>query len=213
MATGWNVYTAIVTPGDVTGDGNADILARTTAGALLLYPGNGTGGLSAAAPSQIGSGWQTMTALTSTADMTGEGRPDLLARDSAGRLWLYPMGAGATFQTRRLIGGGWAAMTAIQGPGDVTGDKQADILARDGAGQLWAYQGNGTGQVTTRTLVGSGWAPMTALVTPGNWDSAGGNDVLGRDSAGRLWLYPGNNAAFRSRHQVGSGWQGMSVIG
>jgi Ca2+-binding RTX toxin-like protein len=210
MASSWNGYTSIVAPGDVTGDGRADVLARTAAGALVLYPGNGAGGFGAWR--QISAGWQGMTALTNAGDMTADGWPDLLARDSAGRLWLYPMVAGARFQTRRFVGNNWAGMTAIRGPGDITGDRRADLLARDGAGMLWAYRGNGIGQVPTRAQVGSGWAPMTALVTPGNWDGTGGNDVLARDSAGRLWLYPGNNAAFTTRRQVGSGWQGMSVI-
>jgi len=39
----WKARTRIITPGDVTGDGKADFLARTAAGTLYLYPGTGKG--------------------------------------------------------------------------------------------------------------------------------------------------------------------------
>jgi Zn-dependent metalloprotease len=208
MGTGWNVMTAILTPGDVTGDGNADLFARDTAGRLWLYPGNGASGVSARR--LIGGGWQTYT-ITNAADMNGAGRPDLLARDSAGVLWLYPFSGNSVMGTRTRISAGWNGYT-IRGPGDLSGDGQADILARDPAGSLWLYRGNGTGGVTARTLVGNGWAGMNALVTPGNWDRTGGNDTLARDSAGSLWLYPGNNAGgLAARRLIGGGWNGYTI--
>lgn len=37
----WSGYNAFAAPGDVTGDGKADYLARTPAGTLYLYPGTG----------------------------------------------------------------------------------------------------------------------------------------------------------------------------
>lgn len=37
----WGGYNAFDAVGDVTGDGKADFLARTPAGALYLYPGTG----------------------------------------------------------------------------------------------------------------------------------------------------------------------------
>jgi sugar lactone lactonase YvrE len=117
--------------------------------------------------------------------MNGAGGPDLLARDTAGVLWLYPISGNAVFGARIRISADWNGYS-ILGPGDVSGDVRADILARDTAGSLWLYRGNGAGGVTARTLVGKGWQVMTALVTPGNWDRAYGNDVLARDSAGRV---------------------------
>ncbi|WP_405777544.1 trypsin-like serine protease [Streptomyces sp. NBC_01538] len=39
----WDAYNTLITPGDVTGDGKADFLARTAAGKLYLYPGTGKG--------------------------------------------------------------------------------------------------------------------------------------------------------------------------
>lgn len=37
----WSAYNTLITPGDVSGDGKADLLARTPAGTLYLYKGTG----------------------------------------------------------------------------------------------------------------------------------------------------------------------------
>ncbi len=37
----WSAYNTLITPGDVSGDGRADLLARTPAGTLYLYKGTG----------------------------------------------------------------------------------------------------------------------------------------------------------------------------
>ena len=38
VATGWQQYTALTSPGDFTGDGKADVLARTADGAAVRHP-------------------------------------------------------------------------------------------------------------------------------------------------------------------------------
>ena len=43
-------------------------------------------------------------------DVDGDGRPDLVARDSAGNLWLLP-GTESGYAQRRLIGEGFAGYT------------------------------------------------------------------------------------------------------
>ena len=66
-----------------------------------------------------------------------ERRPeaDVLARDTAGVLWLYPG----------------------NGRGDFNGDARNDVLAVDAAGALWLYKGSGAGAWLGRVQAGSGW--------------------------------------------------------
>ncbi|GAA3206726.1 FG-GAP-like repeat-containing protein [Nonomuraea helvata] len=115
---GWNGMDVLAGYGDYTGDGKNDLLARTTAGTLYIYPG--TGGLS---ENQIlgtrvsaGTGWDVYTALVSTGDNNGDGKADLIARDSAGALWLFK-GTGvssAPFAAKEKIGNaGWNAFNAF----------------------------------------------------------------------------------------------------
>ncbi len=43
VRSGWTGYNTLAAVGDLTGDGKADLLARTTGGTLYLYPGTGKG--------------------------------------------------------------------------------------------------------------------------------------------------------------------------
>jgi hypothetical protein len=64
-----------------------------------------------------------MTALQAAGDMNSDGKDDLLARDSTGRLWIYP-------GDRKLIGaGGWSMFPNVLGIGDVDGDGRPDLQA------------------------------------------------------------------------------------
>ncbi|KUH36988.1 MULTISPECIES: trypsin-like serine protease [Streptomyces] len=110
VGSGWGVMT-ITGKGDYTGDGKADMLARDTSGRLWLYPGRGTASAPFTARVLAGtSGWN-FTAYVGTGDMSGDGRADLLVRDSAGVLWFYPGRGSATapFGTRVKVGSGWNA--------------------------------------------------------------------------------------------------------
>lgn len=111
VGTGWAGMSALVGPGDVNGDGAADLLARQgSTGYLWLYPGNGTGGFLSRV--QVGSGWNAMTALMSPGDLDGNRVPDVVARDTSGNLWLYPR-TPTGWQSRRLLGTGWNIVNAI----------------------------------------------------------------------------------------------------
>jgi hypothetical protein len=152
--------------------------------------------------------------VTRLSDFNRDARTDLVARDAAGRLWLYPGNGAGGFGTRSPMGVGWNTMTALLTPGDVNGDAIADILARDTAGRLWIYPGNGTGGFTPRRQIGSGWNIMNAITNAANMNTTGRPDVLARDTAGSLWLYPlSGNAVFGTRARVGSGWNGYTIQG
>ncbi len=76
---GWNAMNALAGPGDLDGDGKADLIAReASTGKLWLYPGTTSGGLGAR--KLIGSGgWNTMEKLLAVGDFSGDGKADLAA--------------------------------------------------------------------------------------------------------------------------------------
>lgn len=111
IGRGWNSLSTILGPGDVNGDGRADVIARErSTGYLWLYPGNGAGGFLPRV--QFGTGFASLTALMSPGDLDGNRIPDVVARDSAGNLWLYPRSS-TGWQSRRLLGTGWNVVNMI----------------------------------------------------------------------------------------------------
>ncbi|MGW1768983.1 FG-GAP-like repeat-containing protein [Streptomyces sp. NPDC002073] len=102
---GWKAFNELVGAGDVNSDKRADLVARDTAGRLWLYPGNGRGAFGARA--LIGSGgWSGLTELAGAGDLTGDGRPDLIAhapKDNGIRV--YPVAADGTLRSPYLLAG------------------------------------------------------------------------------------------------------------
>ncbi|CAM5644022.1 FG-GAP repeat domain-containing protein [Streptomyces narbonensis] len=59
IGSGWDGYAHLVAPGDMTGDGRADLVAVTTSGDVYRYTATGLGGASTFAPRvKIASGWK-----------------------------------------------------------------------------------------------------------------------------------------------------------
>ena len=219
IGTGWGSFTALLAPGDWSGDGRPDLLTRTAEGALLMYRGNGRGGFLSGRREPIGSGWQPFTALLTPRDWNGDRKPDLLARDAAGTLFLYRGNGRGGFVTgqREPIGSGWQGFTALFGGGDFSGDGKPDLLARDADGLLFMYRGNGRGGFVTgqREQIGSGWQGFTALFGGGDFSGDGRQDIVARDADGLLFMYRGNGRGgfvTGQREQIGSGWGSLSAL-
>lgn len=61
---GWKSYTQLASPGDLTGDGRADLVAVDATGAVYRYDATGRTGTQAFAPRvKIASGWQNYTLI------------------------------------------------------------------------------------------------------------------------------------------------------
>jgi heme oxygenase len=219
IGTGWGAFTAVLSPGDFNGDNKPDLLVRRADGALLLYRGNGAGGWLTGMGEPIGSGWGAFTALLSPGDFTGDGKPDVLARQPDGALLMYRgNGAGGWLTGKgEQIGSGWQPFTAILPGGDFSGDGKPDVLARQSDGALLMYRGNGAGGWLTGTgeRIGSGWQDFTALTAGGDFSGDGKPDVLARQPDGALLMYRGNGASgwlTGTAEPIGSGWGSFSHL-
>ncbi|MGW2594145.1 FG-GAP-like repeat-containing protein [Streptomyces sp. NPDC001515] len=161
VGLGWNIYDELTSPGDLTGDGRADLIAReTSTGLLFLYESKSAGVFKARV--KIGKGWKGYL-ITGAGDLNGDGRGDLLARDTAGVLWRYAGTGKGTLATRVRVGGGWQIYHALVGIGDISGDGTADLVARDASGVLWSYRGTGKGLFAARARIGGGWQMYSRL--------------------------------------------------
>ncbi|MFF3840095.1 FG-GAP repeat domain-containing protein [Streptomyces sp. NPDC001930] len=142
IGAGWNGYNKITGGSDLNGDGWSDLLATDASGVLWAYQGTGNWSSPFRGRTKVGGGWGGMNQITAVGDVAGTPQGDLLARDTAGVLWLYQGATGSSFATRVRIGSGWGAYTHLVGMGDVDRDGRNDLFAY-GKGGSFVYRGTG----------------------------------------------------------------------
>ncbi|MDG4825039.1 FG-GAP-like repeat-containing protein [Asanoa sp. WMMD1127] len=210
IGTGWSPYTfaGIV---DWDGDGHRDIVARDSAGVLWLYPGQSTRSAPGIPRVQIGDGWSSWT-FAGITDWDRDSHQDLVARDSAGLLWLFPGrgGRAAIVAADRVqLGTGWANWT-FQGTIDWDRDGNPDVVAKDSTGNQFLYVGNGRRAAFTpyvRYQIGSGWTSYTALTTS-DMNADGKADLVAHNGITNWYGYPGSGG-----HTVGGARWTVGSVG
>ncbi|MFE5940321.1 DNRLRE domain-containing protein [Streptomyces sp. NPDC056470] len=220
------------------GDGVNDILARMPDGKLYLYPGDGYGSfntderlevlLPSTAPNP-----STLTQLTVTGDVTGDGLPDAFARAGV-QLWAFTGYTGGSFTEARLLAGSGWDIRDIVTVSDITGDGIADLLFRTeevgrglllrhgkaatGGGvdlnslSLAANSGTGRDEVYGTT----GWNRTNIPRIQGTPDATGDAipDLWATMADGTLRFYPGRPSDHGAPTVVGeSGWTTLLTLG
>ncbi|MGW1766621.1 FG-GAP repeat domain-containing protein [Streptomyces sp. NPDC002073] len=200
----------LATPGRPLSAPNGDYTWKAT-----FTPVNGIG------PATSATGAFKVTRKSHPHDYTDNGTPDLLDRDSAGRLWLhdavwnprtYPTGE---FRERKQVPGNWAGYDRIVAAGNAAGAAAGDLVSRDSAGVLWLHLGKANGTFDTRIKVGAGWKIYKQLTALGDVTNDGRADLLATDAAGVMWLYRGTGSwktPYLPRKKAGAGWQGYNKI-
>ncbi|MEU4277746.1 FG-GAP repeat domain-containing protein [Streptomyces tanashiensis] len=215
---GWGVYSKVAAPGDVNDDGRADLVARDRDGVLWLYYATGDRTAPFASRVRLGGGWNVYDHLFGIGDNNGDGWADLLARDTAGTLWLYA-GTGdksTPFAARKAVGSGWGTYNQVFPVGDDDGDGNGELIARDLSGTLWYYTGKGDGTLAPRQQLGGvgDWASVLQFGGAGNNPVTGEKEgVFARDTAGTLFWYGSTNGGrLSARGQVGgtAEWRGAN---
>ncbi|MFJ3586372.1 FG-GAP repeat domain-containing protein [Streptomyces sp. NPDC090127] len=215
---GWTIYNKVFSPGDVNGDGRADVMGRQHNGDLYLYLATGNASAPLGARAKVGNGWNIYDQLVGVGDNDGDGKGDVLGRSYDGKLWFYGSTGSTTspFEGRVEVGQGWTVYNQLIAVDDLDGDGAAELFARDRAGALWAYQGLGNGRMAPRVMIADKGAfrSVDQFGGGGTIPAYGKNALTGRDSKGSLFWYGAMNDGLLSpRDQVGDSgvWAGANL--
>ncbi|MEY6565775.1 FG-GAP-like repeat-containing protein, partial [Streptomyces sp. PGLac3x] len=156
LGGGWEAYNVLTSPGDLTGDGLPDLLARkSSTGDIWVFPGTKAGKLGAGKKIRIG--W-SYTHVLGAGDLNGDGHGDVLARAKDGTLYRYDGAGDGTLKSRVTVFTKWGSTyTHVLGVGDMTGDGKNDLLVVDNKGVVYRNTGNGKGSFSSRTKITTGW--------------------------------------------------------
>lgn len=203
-------------PGDLTGDGTADLGHVTAAGNLWInsVSQDGTwltsswgihnkGALlrdSHTAP-HIWNGTDTYALVTHNGDFApADGMADWVIRTPEGRLYIYPGdGYGSIDVTRRVEvrlpanAPSPSTFSEIKSAGDITGDGQPELFAAGGVGgaELWVFSGYSGGTFETATqMTTTAWADRD-FVAIADYNNDGAADMTYRTAAGNIQLRKG----------------------
>jgi Pro-kumamolisin, activation domain/FG-GAP-like repeat len=153
-AGGWRVEKHPRFLADLTGNGRADIVGFGDAGVWTALS-NGDGGFQP--PAFVvanfgydGGGWRVEKHPRFLADLTGNGRADIVGFGDAG-VWTALSNGDGTFQPPKFVvanfgydGGGWRVEKHPRFLADLTGNGRADIVGFGDAG-VWTALSNGDG--------------------------------------------------------------------
>ncbi|GAA3826777.1 hypothetical protein GCM10023083_69770 [Streptomyces phyllanthi] len=207
-------YAAVAQPrvddADWTVDGRADLLMRTSSGAVYYRASQGT---SLAARASVSSDW-TGVPWALQADLDRDGFVDLVIKDTDGKVyWNHTVHS--TLERR------WTRITSVPGtyksyavPGDVSGDGRPDLVAVDSSGNAYLHPGKGDGEFLSRTkFVSTSWK-NNKVYGHGDFSGDGKADLLTRDAGNNLWLSRGTgkaSAPFSARIKVRTGWKFTAI--
>ena len=146
---------------DITGDGKADIIGFGDTGVWTAI-GNGDGTFQAPRVALndfclLAGGWQVDRHPRFLADITGDGKADIVGFGDAG-VWTARSNGDGTFQTPAFVladlgfDQGWRVDRHPRFLADITGDGKADIVGFGDAG-VWTARSNGDGTFQTPAFV------------------------------------------------------------
>jgi pro-kumamolisin-like protein len=158
---------------DITGDGRADIVGFGDGGVWVsLNNGDGTFAAPVLAVANFGydaGDWRVERHPRFLADVTGDGRPDIVGFGDAG-VWVSLNNGDGTFAASELVvaafgydAGDWRVEKHPRFLADVTGNGRADIVGFGDAG-VWVSLSEGTGAFPQPTLAVANFA-----IDAGSW--------------------------------------------
>ncbi|HEX6360988.1 VCBS repeat-containing protein [Actinophytocola sp.] len=223
---GWQVNAHPRFLADITGDGRADVVGMGNAGVYTAVAlGNGGFGPAQFVLSGFGvnQGWQVSAHPRFLADITGDGRADVVGMGNAGVWTAIALGNGGFGPAQFVLSGfgvnqGWQVNAHPRFLADITGDRRADIVGMGNAG-VWTAVALGNGGFGPAQFVLSGfgvnqsWQVSAHPRFLADITGDGRADIVGMGNAGVWTAIALGNGGFGpaqfvlSGFGVNQGWQ------
>jgi hypothetical protein len=199
---GWSGFDRVLLTPDLSGDGKADLLARSAAdGSTQVRPGDGSGGFGK--PTNTFNSLAGHDLVTVAGDLNGDGYADLVARDpGTGRLDAY-LGNGRSGFTVKRLGTGWDKYGLLAGPGDVDGDGRDDLVGRGTQGTFYLLAGRGGVTFADPVQIKGGWKGYDTITGHGDFTGDGRPDLLVRSAGSNQFYVRPNRGENRFGHPLG----------
>jgi FG-GAP-like repeat len=197
VPTNW----VIVGTADFDGDGHGDILWRdTTTGTVVVWLTDccPMGIKASAGLGAVPSNW----IIAGTGDFNGDGKADILWRDTASgtvAIWFLNGASVIGSASVGVVPTSWA----IVGTGDFNADQKSDVLWRDStSGTVAIWEMNGASILASAAVgaVPSNWF----IVDTGDYNYDAKSDILWRDTAGDIAMWFMNGITIQSTAPVGN---------
>ncbi|SNX62671.1 VCBS repeat protein [Streptomyces sp. TLI_55] len=108
----WKTYKKVVGTGDLNGDGIGDLLVQDKSNTLYRYDGKGDGTFKA--PVKLFTNWGgSYDVIVGVGDITGDGKADLVSRDTGGTLWRNNGTGTGSFGGRTKVATGWGGYKSV----------------------------------------------------------------------------------------------------
>lgn len=187
MGTGWSTFDHVMAAGDVDSDGDADILARhAPTGRLFLYRNTSRGTL--AKGQVVGVGWNSFSRIVAPGDITGDGRPDLVAQTATGALRVYPGNGRSGFLRSYAVPGSLPAYRLLVGVGDWDGDRRVELLGVTNDGTAHLLRGVSASGVAETIRLEGNYSSYVALAGVSDTDRDGRTELFAVDRSGNTFL-------------------------
>lgn len=222
IGNGWGSLDTVMI--DFDGNGTQDIVARNSAGDLMLYRSDGNGNFISQDRPKIGSGWGSMTSLTVASGFTAGYSSGIVARTNTGGLLYYPTNGQNGFSKTITMGSGWSGMliaggenlAQIKAPAPVNNGpvaSSADALSIGNDGKLFVHKATASGNYQKPVEIGYGFGAFRAVQVV-DFDNDGVQDVLAQRTDKSLSVYFGNRAGGFSGSKVvaAAGWTGKDIV-
>ncbi len=147
-SSGMTAYRDCTGLADVRGDGTSSILCiRRSDNALVRFDSDGSGNISASPHVVTPTGWNgaAYNVMFGSGDVTGDGKSDLLVRDSSGNILAWRGNGSGGFGSSVKLLSGFQGYRDLTSPGDMNGDGLSDIVARTSTGATWLFDSTGPG--------------------------------------------------------------------